>query len=236
MKKLFKHLFRLLGLLIVVILIVGFCFDKKVPSSWCEGKFDGLTEKLEISGMEDIENYPYKKFSSKTIEASYNQNNKTIDKETTVSIEKNVDKDGTFTMKVNRTTKTNTTSGSKTSEEKYTYAKNDGKFYYAVNEDELSEKSETLWNIEVYAYFYSATPLNLISGKFEEYDTIKSHVSKYTQKGINIFMHSQNENEEYVLAKVIGMKEISSYKKTTSTYQDNVLKNTTEVNYSFKKR
>ena len=85
MKKLFKHLFRLLGLLIVVILIVGFCFDKKVPSSWCEGKFDGLTEKLEISGMEDIENYPYKKFSSKTIEASYNQNNKTIDKETTVS-------------------------------------------------------------------------------------------------------------------------------------------------------
>lgn len=49
-------------------------------------------------------------------------------------------------------------------------------------------------------------------------------------------MHSQNENEEYVLAKVMGMKEISSYKKTTSTYQDNVLKSTTEVNYSFKKR
>ena len=128
MKKLFKHLFRLLGLLIVVILIVGFCFDKKVPSSWCEGKFDGLTEKLEISGMEDIENYPYKKFSSKTIEASYNQNKKTVDKETTVSIEKSVDKDGTFTMKVTKTTKTNTTSGSKTSEEKYTYAKKDGKF------------------------------------------------------------------------------------------------------------
>ena len=114
--------------------------------------------------------------------------------------------------------------------------KKDGKFYYAVNEDELSEKSETLWNIEVYAYFYSATPLNLISGKFEEYDTIKSHVTKYTQKGINIFMHSQNANEEYVLAKVMGMKEISSYKKTTSTYQDNVLKNTTEVSYSFKKK
>lgn len=49
-------------------------------------------------------------------------------------------------------------------------------------------------------------------------------------------MHSQNANEEYVLAKVIGMKEISSYKKTTSTYQDNVLKNTTEVSYSFKKK
>ena len=55
MKKLFKYLFRLLGLLIVVILIVGFCFEKKVPSSWCEGKFDGLTQKLEISNMEDIE-------------------------------------------------------------------------------------------------------------------------------------------------------------------------------------
>lgn len=236
MKKLFKYLFRLLGLLIVVILIVGFCFEKKVPSSWCEGKFDGLTQKLEISNMEDIEKYPYKKVSSKTIEASYNQNKKIIDKETTCSIVKNVDKDGTFVMKVTVLTKTNTTSGSKTSEEKYTYEKKDGKFYYAVNEETLSEKSEAIWNLEVYAYFYSATPLNLLSGKFEEYDTIKSHVTKYTQKGINIFMHSQNANEEYVLAKVIGMKEISSYKKTTFTYQDNVLKNTTEVSYSFKKK
>lgn len=236
MKKLFKHLFRLLGLLIIVILIVGFCFDKKVPSSWCEGKFDGLTDQLTISGLDDIENYPYKKFSCKTIEASFNQNKKTVNKETTVAIEKNVDKEGTFTMKVTLTTKTNTTSGSKLSEEKYTYQKKNGKFYYAVNEKDLSEKSETLWTVEVVAYFYSASPLNILTGQFMDYDTIKNNVTKYTQKGINLSMHSQKENQEYILSKVLWTKELSSYQKTTSTYQDNVLQSITTVNYSFKKR
>lgn len=159
-----------------------------------------------------------------------------MNKETTVAIEKNVDKEGTFTMKVTLTTKTNTTSGSKLSEEKYTYQKKNGKFYYAVNESDLSEKSETLWAVEVVAYSYSASPLNILTGQFMDYDTIKNNVTEYTQKGINLSMHSQKENQEYILSKVLWTKELSSYQKTTSTYQDNVLQSLTTVNYSFKKR